>query len=96
MEKVDSFFDDDFLFQEPERTDDDGFFLCDFLLNMGSRHGWFCWCCKKPMPDWEPQMCCNGRECGCYGKPIEPPLCSKKCWELGMGGYNRRFKHMWE
>lgn len=23
----------------------------------------------------EPEYCCNGRECGCMGKPIDPPLC---------------------
>ena len=24
------------------------------------------------------QYCCDGRECGCYGLPIEPPICNKK------------------
>ena len=34
---------------------------------------------------YEPQMCCSGRECGCMGMPVDPPICSKECyakWEL--------------
>lgn len=26
-----------------------------------------------------PKMCCDGRECGCMGMPIEPPVCSEEC-----------------
>lgn len=40
-----------------------------------------CVVCKKEYADVEPQMCCNGRECGCMGLPIDPPLCSKECGE---------------
>lgn len=25
--------------------------------------------------DFEPVYCCSGRECGCMGLPIDPPLC---------------------
>ena len=25
------------------------------------------------------QMCCSGKDCGCLGLPIEPPVCSIKC-----------------
>jgi hypothetical protein len=28
----------------------------------------------------EPMGCCDGRECGCMGMPVEPPYCGK-CWE---------------
>lgn len=31
--------------------------------------------------DYEPEYCCNGRECGCMGLPIEPPICSQECWD---------------
>jgi len=26
-------------------------------------------------------MCCSGRDCGCLGLPIDPPVCSEKCYE---------------
>lgn len=30
----------------------------------------------------EIKMCCSGRECGCMGQPVEPPVCeSELCWE---------------
>ncbi len=35
-----------------------------------------CEICGKEI---EIQMCCNGRECGCMGLPIEPPVCSDQC-----------------
>ena len=34
--------------------------------------------------DYDPEFCCNGNECGCGGKPIHIPLCSKwydKYWK---------------
>jgi hypothetical protein len=27
------------------------------------------------------QMCCSGRECGCMGLPVEPPVCSDECYD---------------
>ena len=33
--------------------------------------------------DYEPEYCCNGRECGCMGKPLEPPVC-EECWDMVM------------
>jgi hypothetical protein len=27
----------------------------------------------------EVQMCCSGRDCGCMGLPIDPPVCSELC-----------------
>jgi len=32
-----------------------------------------------------PQMCCDGRECGCQGKPIDPPLIWRINWVIGGG-----------
>lgn len=25
--------------------------------------------------EYEPEICCSGFECGCYGKPINPVFC---------------------
>lgn len=27
----------------------------------------------------EPQRCCNGSDCGCYGMPVDPLYCSQRC-----------------
>jgi predicted nucleic acid-binding Zn ribbon protein len=54
-----------------------------------------CLICKRPLPeDYEFSYCCNGRECGCYGLPPEPWLCSKTCGEIL---YHRmdQYKRMW-
>jgi hypothetical protein len=91
---TDPFFDDiDFLFEEPKLTDGEGNFNHDYLWRL-TRHGYFCFICKRSMPDWEPQYCCNGRDCGCYGYPIEPPICSKECWTVALD-FDPDFKHMW-
>jgi hypothetical protein len=35
-----------------------------------------CWECKTAdIP--EPEYCCSGYECGCCGKPIDPPFCDE-------------------
>lgn len=44
---------------------------------------WECMDCGTPI-EYEPEYCCDGRECGCMGKPIEPPLCHK-CWDKLLG-----------
>lgn len=36
--------------------------------------------CGAPVDNYEPEYCCDGRECGCFGRPIEPPVCDK-CWD---------------
>ena len=38
----------------------------------------YCWNCGK-VEIAEPVGCCDGRECGCQGLPIDPPFCSGKC-----------------
>lgn len=40
-----------------------------------------CMVCGKKFKGQEPTMCCSGFECGCMGMPIEPIMCSKKCWD---------------
>lgn len=44
----------------------------------------YCLICEAEI---EVQMCCSGRDCGCMGQPIDPPICSDKCygiWEAKM------------
>lgn len=38
-----------------------------------------CEICGAPAADYEPKMCCDGRECECGGQPIDPCLCSTEC-----------------
>lgn len=40
-------------------------------------------CKKVEIP--EPQRCCSGHECGCYGMPIDPPYC-QSCEDLLLRG----------
>ncbi len=49
-----------------------------------------CECCGKFVEGFEYKMCCDGRECGCMGMPIEPCICSNECWEkmVKRGIYN--------
>ncbi|MNW37050.1 hypothetical protein D3C74_140810 [compost metagenome] len=42
------------------------------------------------LTDYEPEYCCEGRECGCMGLPIEPPICSKECWDQAINGVSSR------
>jgi hypothetical protein len=56
-----------------------------------------CIICGKPVPDYTPKFCCNGRECGCMGQPVEPCVCSKECGEalfshIGVPFEDRRIK----
>ena len=44
-----------------------------------------CVVCGKEVKGYEAQFCCSGRECGCRGLPIEPPLCSKECGRKAYG-----------
>lgn len=43
-----------------------------------------CMMCGADLPNYDPKMCCSGFECGCMGKPTEPPICSQKCWDALM------------
>lgn len=46
--------------------------------------------CNNEIP--EPRMCCNGRECGCMGMPIDPPICSEKCYDIYMSKPSKEVK----
>ncbi len=49
-----------------------------------------CIICGINVKDYKPEYCCDGKECGCQGLPIEPPLCdNEKCQEK-IYGINRR------
>lgn len=34
---------------------------------------------NKPVPDYVPEYCCNGKDCSCMGQPIYPCTCSVEC-----------------
>lgn len=42
-----------------------------------------CIVCGQPFRGEEPKMCCDGRECGCMGLPIDPVVCSEWCYQHG-------------
>ena len=49
---------------------------------------WKCIVCNKEVPDYIPEYCCDGLMCGCRGQPIEPCICSQKCWDELINGKN--------
>lgn len=44
-----------------------------------------CYVCGKEYEGIEPERCCDGRECGCMGLPVEPCICSQECGEKFRG-----------
>jgi hypothetical protein len=48
-------------------------------MNEKQKH--YCMVCEKEL-DYIPQMCCNAFDCGCQGKPVEPPVCSQECYDF--------------
>ena len=51
-----------------------------------------CLICCKPVPDYEPSFCCNGRECGCMGQPTEPCVCSDACADALYNGIGKTYE----
>lgn len=49
----------------------------------------------KPVSDYEPEFCCNGFECGCYGRPINPCVCSSECEDVCYGQRGRSEINIW-
>jgi len=39
----------------------------------------------------EVRMCCSGRDCGCMGQPVEPPICSEKCYDELMNNRDKYY-----
>ena len=50
-----------------------------------------CMICQKPIPDFKPEYCCDGVDCGCMGMPIYPCVCSDKCYEALMKGIGKPY-----
>jgi hypothetical protein len=36
-----------------------------------------CHYCDNIVDNYVPEGCCSGRDCGCMGMPIEPPICDE-------------------
>ena len=53
----------------------------------------YCEICGTVIP--EPQMCCDGRECGCMGKPVDPPVCSEECYDKLMNNIKKADDPNW-
>ena len=49
-----------------------------------------CVICKQEL-DYEPDYCCIDNHCACQGLPIDPPVCSNRCYEKLMDEYNKAF-----
>jgi hypothetical protein len=47
-----------------------------------------CIICNK---DIELDVCCDGTNCGCMGMPIDPPVCSDKCYDTLMNNLDEYF-----
>jgi predicted nucleic acid-binding Zn ribbon protein len=45
-----------------------------------TKNKYYCMVCGKEL-DYEPQLCCSGRDCGCLGMPVDPPVCSNECYD---------------
>ena len=42
---------------------------------------YYCTICGKYLgDDYDPMMCCSGRDCACMGLSTNIPVCSKKCY----------------
>jgi len=41
----------------------------------------FCEICNAEI---EISICCNAFDCGCGGRPTEPPVCSESCYDKFM------------
>jgi hypothetical protein len=46
---------------------------------------YYCFVCGEIVQNFIPRYCCSGDGCCCGGLPIEPPICSEKCWNHFMG-----------
>ena len=68
--------------REPEDEQGEHGCTCGYY----EKEDYVCEECGTPMPDYVPELCCSGRDCGCKGLPIEPCICDK-CWDrLGKEG----------
>lgn len=40
-----------------------------------------CMVCKEKYMGAPLMKCCDGKDCGCMGYPVDPPICSKECFD---------------
>ena len=48
-----------------------------------------CIICGEPL-GYIPRKCCDGVMCGCMGEPIDPPICSEKCYNIMILKYKEK------
>jgi hypothetical protein len=46
----------------------------------------YCMVCGELFLGEEPKICCNAFDCGCQGRPVDPIVCSEKCYDKLMDG----------
>jgi len=51
-----------------------------------SEEQFYCEGCGNPL-SFTPRTCCSDFDCGCMGRPIDPPVCSAEC-------YHKAYPHM--
>lgn len=61
-------------------------------MNDNSKDVYWCIICDKPIPEFTPVFCCNGRDCGCHGQPLDPPVCSDECFKAVFNGIGTSFE----
>ena len=61
-------------------------------MSIEIEYKYLCLLCKKPVPDYRPLFCCDGRECACLGLPINPAVCSTECFNAVMNGIGKSFE----
>ena len=44
-----------------------------------------CLICRKPIFNYTPKYCCDGKDCSCKGLPLNPCVCSKRCEKAVFG-----------
>lgn len=47
--------------------------------------GEYCIVCGAFVEGFKYRLCCNNFDCGCMGRPLEPCICSEKCWDEMLG-----------
>lgn len=53
---------------------------CDKLKESKNLVTCYCMACGEEFEGVEPKMCCSGYMCGCLGLPVDPVVCSEKCY----------------
>lgn len=51
-----------------------------------------CLICGTEVHDYDPMMCCSGKDCGCMGMPTNPCVCSPECYEALIKGIGKTYE----